>query len=98
MALRNAREFRHIPHGVCDAVDGTNAVAGSMKALTNLIPDPATAGVWVPRPGAVRLADFVTANFATPGFISSCLVIGDIAYGTIASTRNAGKDEPFCFT
>lgn len=97
MALRNGTEHRLIPYGVCDCVDGTNAPAGAMKAMANLIPDPSTHGVAVPRPAAVSIVDFVAGGFASPGFISSQLVVGDTVYGTIASTRNAAKDEPFAY-
>ncbi|MES2137598.1 MAG: hypothetical protein V4502_11140 [Pseudomonadota bacterium] len=97
MALRNGTPLRHIPSGVCDAVDGTNAHAGAMAALANLIPDPSTRGVYVPRPAATLNSDFTAGGtFANAGFISEELVVGDLAYGMIASSRNAGKDEPYC--
>lgn len=66
-----------------------------MSLLTNLIPNPSTAKTWVPRPGAISLTAF--GSFTTPGFISGLLVVGNIAYGMIASGRNAGKDEPFAY-
>lgn len=98
MPLRNGTPVRHVPSGVVDAVDGTNAPAGAMTALTNLIPDTATRGVYVPRPAAVLAGDFVASGlFASSGFISSQIVIGDLVYGTIATSRNAGKDEPFVY-
>jgi hypothetical protein len=97
MPLRNAIAMRHIPYGVCDCVDGTNAPAGAMSGLANLIPDPTTRGVWVPRPAALALVDFAVGGFSSPGFISSQLVVGDVVYGTIASSRNAAKDEPFAY-
>ena len=31
------------------------------------------------------------------GFISGMVVVGDMVYGMIASGRNPGNDEPFCF-
>lgn len=91
--LRNTRTFTFRPRGCSDATDGTNAFPGAMQYLTNLIPDNAQADTWVPRPGAIALTTFAT--FTAPGFISSLLVIGNTAYGTIASGRNAGNDEPF---
>lgn len=68
-----------------------------MKSTANMIPSPSTANLWVPRPGAVQLVDFIAGGFVSPGFISGRLVVGDLEYGTIASARNAGKDEPYCY-
>ncbi len=68
-----------------------------MAALANLIPDPTTRGVFVARPAALSLIDFVIGGFTAPGFISSALVVGDVVYGTIATGRNAAHDEPFAY-
>lgn len=95
MALRRAQPTPYIVKGVSDALDGTNAPRGSMVALTNLIPDPTTQGLFVCRPASVLQTDFFGVN--TPGFISAMKVIGTRAYGMIASAQNAGRDEPFCF-
>jgi hypothetical protein len=67
-----------------------------MVLLANLVPDPAMNGSFVPRPAAVATLDFAALGFTAPGFISSLLVLGNLAYGTIASGRNPGHDEPFC--
>ena len=93
MGLRNAKPWTLKPKGCSDSLDGTNAFPGAMAALSNLVPNPSTVDTWVPRPAAVSLSTF--AGFNTPGFVSVCLVVGDIAYGMIASARFAGKDEPF---
>jgi hypothetical protein len=66
-----------------------------MLQLANLVPNPDTMDQWVPRPGSVQLTSF--PGFNTPGFISALFVLGDIAYGMIATARNAGKDEPFAY-
>lgn len=97
MPLRNGTPVHWRPSGVVDAVDGSNAHRGAMSALINLIPDSSTGGVYVPRPAAVLAADFGVGGFSTAGFISSLLVVGDIAYGTIATRRNPGNDEPFAY-
>lgn len=83
------------PLGVSDALDEARAFPGACRALINLIPDPTTRGVWQARPAAVQLTDFT--GFTTPGFVSALTVINGIAYGLVASGRNAGKDEPFAF-
>lgn len=95
MPLRNSRPYTHRPSGCVDAIDGSNAPKGAMTMLQNLVRSPSTRGMWVPRPAAVELTAF--AGISSPGFVSSLCVVGDIAYGTIASARNAGYDEPFAY-
>jgi hypothetical protein len=95
MALRNRRPFRITPIGVVDSLDGTNAPPGACAALADLIPDQTTAGMWQCRPAAVKLTSF--SGFTSPGFISGLLVVGNIAYGMVASGRNSGHDEPFAY-
>jgi hypothetical protein len=95
MPLRNGRPITFRAAGLSDAVDGTNAFPGAMKQLVNLIPDPSTDKVWVPRPAAVQKCNYSTLS--TPGFVSSLLVVGDTAVGTVASARNPGYDEPFAY-
>src|SRR5690242_16013152 len=96
MPQRNTSEVTFRAHGVCDAVDGTNAPRGAMGLLSNLIPDPATTDVFVARPAAVALIDFVALGFAAPGEANATLVVGDTVYGMIPTARNALMDEPFC--
>ncbi len=87
-----------MPKGLTDASDGTNSFPGAQQDLTNLIPDPSTAGIYVPRPAAQIVTDFTGTNDPTgPGIVQALLTVGDFEYGMIASTLNAGKDEPFCY-
>lgn len=66
---------------------------------------PANTTITVASSTSVTLSNAATTSLTgatfvfdgTYGFISSLLVIGDIAYGTIASARNSGKDEPFAY-
>lgn len=95
MALRNATPLQFSPSGVSDALDSTNVFPGAMAALQNLIPDPSTANLWQCRPAAV--AQTLFAPFSNPGFVSVLQVVGNVAYGLIASSRNVGHDEPFAF-
>jgi hypothetical protein len=95
MALRRGRPLTIRPKGVSDAIDGTNTFPGAMAALTNLVPSPTTAGVFVPRPAAVQLTDFT--GFTSPTAITALLVIGARIYGMISSGKTAGYDEPFCY-
>lgn len=66
-----------------------------MLQLSNLVRSPSMAGMWVPRPAAVELTTF--SGLSSPGFVSGACVVGDIAYGMIASARNAAYDEPFAY-
>lgn len=93
--LRKSQPLKWLPIGISDTLDATNTFSGAMAALTNLIQDQSTRGLWVCRPASIELADFT--GFATPAFVSAMLVVGTRVYGMVASTRNAGKDEPFCY-
>src|SRR5258705_10821263 len=95
MAIRKSTPMFFSPAGVSDPLDGTNVFPGAMAALTHLIPDPATPNLWAPRPASISLTTF--GGFTTPGFISVLQVIGNFVFGMVASGRNAGHDEPFCF-
>jgi hypothetical protein len=83
------------PKGVSDAIDGTNAFPGAMASLSNLIPSPTTAQQWVPRPASIQATDFT--GFSTPAQIEALLVLGNIAYGMIASAAFSGKSQPFAY-
>ena len=95
MALAKGEPIKCSPIGVTDVLDGTQAAAGSMMALTNLIQDPSTRGVFYCRPAAIISTNF--SGFSSPGFISAFEVIGSFAYGMIGSARNPGHDEPFVY-
>jgi len=97
MALRKAQPILWDPVGVSDAVDATNVFKGAMSALRDLVPDPSTSRIFVPRPAATQITDFTTSGIADPGFISALKVVGDIAYGMIATSSPAGKDVPFVY-
>lgn len=95
MPLRNSVPLTFYPQGCADSLELSDAAPGAMLQLSNLVRAPQLARAFVPRPAAVQQTAF--AGFSTPGFISNHIVIGDIAYGMIASARNAVKDEPFAF-
>lgn len=97
MAIRRARPISWRPHGLTDARDGTNSFRGAMRALTNLVSDPTTAGVWLPRPASRAQTSSFFGGPPGPGVLSALLVVGDTAYGLVPSSRNPGKDEPFAF-
>lgn len=95
MPLRDRRPLTWTPSGLSDSVDGTNSRPGAMASLSNLIADPSTRGVYVCRPAAVSLAYF--PSVPPPEAVSALFVIGDIAYGMVASANFRGFDEPFAF-
>lgn len=95
MPLRNAVPLTFNPGGCADALELSEAAPGAMLQLSNLVRAPQLGRAFVPRPASVQQTAF--SGFSTPGFVSNVIVVGDIAYGTIASARNAGKDEPFAF-
>lgn len=95
MAIRGAVPVKWTPSGASDTLDATNTFTGAMAALTNLIPDRTTRGLWVCRPASVLQTSF--AGFTTPDFISAHLVVGSRVYGMISTTRLGARDEPFCF-
>jgi len=89
VALRNSKPLGFSPSTVCDALDSTDLGAGSMAALTNLIPDPTTRNPFQCRPGF--------GGIPGAGFISCMKVVGNRVYGMVASTTELGRDEPFCY-
>lgn len=97
MTLRNASPVRHTPSGLSDALDGSNVFQGAMSALVNLIPDPSTKNVWQCRPASILKGDFVAGGFSAPGFISLEITVGNRTFGMVATSANAGKDQPFCY-
>lgn len=95
MPAANQRVATYIPTGLVDSLDGNTARTGAMAALANLIPSPSTNGLYVCRPASFPLTKFT--GFASPGYISAATVIGTRIYGLLATARNAGHDEPFCY-
>lgn len=95
MALRKSTPVAFRPKGLSDAADGTNAFPGAMQLLTNLVPAPDMDDAWVPRPASTKLSSF--SGVSSPGFVSAALVVGNIEYGMIASSLNAGKDQPYAY-
>ncbi len=105
---RNSHVLTWRGHGLSDTEDASSTENGAMVSLQNLIPDPQTAKLWYCRPAATLtvnlnsaanqalfLAAYGGGAYASSGFISCLLVIGDIAYGMIAN--GLGFDVPFTF-
>jgi hypothetical protein len=113
MSLRRSTPLTFNPRSLSDALDGTNVFAGAMASLQNLVPDPSTRALWQCRPAAISLINFATqgggfsSGFSSGfqlgfsqlpiGLISCLKVIGNVAYGMVATARNPGNDEPFAY-
>lgn len=95
MPIRNQKPNPYRSVGVSDTVDATSTFQGAMSALTNLVPDPSTEYLFVPRPAAEDKYDF--GDFADPGFVSLEFVVGDLVYGMIATSLSPGDDQPFVY-
>jgi hypothetical protein len=112
MTLRRATPLTFNPRGLSDALDGSTVFAGAMASLQNLVPDPSTRSLWQCRPASQGLVNFSTGGGFSSGFssgfqnsfsilpigaISVLKIIGNIAFGMVATARNAGHDEPFAY-
>lgn len=103
---RNTKPLPWKPKGASDTLDATDTFTGAMAALQNLIPDPTTKSLWQCRPAAVLKISFGGSPwssgfspgfgpFTGSGFISVLKIIGNVAYGLIATSTNPGHDQPF---
>jgi hypothetical protein len=83
------------PRSVVDALDGGEVAPGGMRALSDLIFDPSNPGCMQCRPAAIKTFDFT--GLSAPMGVSVSYVVGDIAYGMIASAAVATYDPPFAY-
>jgi hypothetical protein len=75
MSLRRATPLAFHPRGVSDALDSSLVFSGAMMALSDLIPDPSTKGLWQCRPASVLLGDMAgTGGAFSSGFSSGFLL------------------------
>ncbi len=88
--------MRFTPRGLVDAFDATDKFQGACRQLTNLVFDQSNPELLISRPGVTQLANLNDA-FTSPGFISIQAAIGTRVYGMVATSRNPGNDEPFCY-
>jgi len=59
---RNSKPLTWRAKGLSDTEDASSTFNGAMNSLSNLIPDPATARLWMCRPAATKLANFSTTG------------------------------------
>jgi hypothetical protein len=93
MGLRNPRIFRWTPQGLTDNAAPT--APGYFLTMRNMFLDPSSVGVLLCRSASTQVTNFT--GFSSPGIISVFAVIGTRIYGMIATSRNSGHDEPFCY-
>lgn len=97
MAINESTPMRFVPRGLSDSYDATDAFPGACQTLTNLVFDQGQRELVVSRPGVVSLANLSASGIPNPKFISIQVSIGTRVYGMVASSLNAGHDQPFCF-
>lgn len=85
----------HTPQGLVDSIDGNYSRKGAMSSMLNLMPSPSTPGLMICRPAGFPLTTF--SGISNPGFVSVQGTQDGRIYGMIASSRNPGFDEPFCY-
>lgn len=96
MPIPKSYPVRFTPKGIADAFDATDAFAGACQILQNLVFDQGNPELVTARPGVgAALTSF--AGFTTPGFVSIHVALGTLIFGMLATGRNAGHDEPFCY-
>ena len=88
--------MRFSPRGLVDALDSTDLFMGACINLRNLIFDQMNPEIMVSRPGLGSAVTTFT-GFSTPAVISVFTVIGQRAYGMMASALNPGTDQPFSY-
>jgi hypothetical protein len=93
MPGRNQKPRRWLPSGLTDAVDGSDSFAGAMSSLQNLVRQPNSNGIFVPRPAFVALATIPDAT----GQLTALKTLGNVAYGFAPSASSPGLDKPFMF-
>src|SRR6516162_4782240 len=97
-SLQNQQPYKFVARTCSDALETTEQEPGLMTQLSNLISDPSTKNLWVARPALVLLGS-VTSVAGTFTNITSLIVVGNYAYGTVTCTAGAfaGSDIAFCF-
>jgi hypothetical protein len=95
MAIRNSQPMQFTPVGVSDSFDQSSSFPGACQILSNLIFDRDNRGAVIARPGVTQVTNF--PGFNSPGVISILFDAGTLIYGMIATQRNPGFDEPFCY-
>ncbi len=95
MGMRNPQVYAWLPAGLSDNREGATTNVGDCRVVKDLIHDPTSKGVLAPRPASMPLTSF--PGFTSPGVVSVMFTVGTRIYGLIASGRNAGRDEPFCY-
>jgi hypothetical protein len=112
MTIKGGIPLSWFPKSLTNALDSTPIFPGAMSQLANLIPDPSSKNIWQCRPASQVVASFggIGGQFSSAfsnafdigigtasSFISCLMVVGNRAYGMIASSQYPGFDVPFSF-
>jgi len=112
MTIKGGTPLSWFPKSLTNALDSTPIFPGAMANLANLIPDPSSKNIWQCRPASQLVANFdsIGGQFSSAfsnafdisigsqsSFISCLRVVGNRAYGMIASALYPGFDVPFSF-
>lgn len=95
MSIRNSQPVQFQPVGLADSIDQSSSFPGSCQIISNLVFDRENRGAVIARPGVTQSSAFT--GFISPGVISVLFDAGTLIYGMVASQRNPGFDEPFCY-
>lgn len=96
MPIPKSTPIRLTPRGLSDAFDSSDLFPGACRRLQNLVFDPVNPNLVIARPGVgSTLTTF--SGVPTAGFISVQITLGNLVFGMIASSLNAGNDQPFCY-
>lgn len=95
MPIRDSQPFLSIPAGISDAIDQSSAFPGACQIISNLVFDRENRGAVIARPGVIVASSF--SIFTNPTTVSVMFAAGTLIYGMVASDRNPGFDEPFCY-
>jgi hypothetical protein len=85
----------YAPGGLVDSIDGNYTRKNAMSSMLNLMPSPSTPGLMICRSAAFQFMDF--PGLSSPGYVSVHATQATRIYGMVASSRNPGFDEPFCY-
>lgn len=83
--------------GLSDTLDSSSVFKGAMQSLQNLIPHPSSKTLWVCRPAGLSKFNFASAFTPPIGNVSLFKVIGNFAYGMVATNNFPGFDVPFVY-
>src|SRR5271165_5578790 len=93
--LKDTQVIRFSPSTTCDSMDLTDGPSGGCALLKNFIADPSTKNLLSIKPDETLIESL--SELSSPNNIDCLIVVGNYMYGLVATARNSGKSEPFCY-